>query len=137
MNIAIESIATVPHFWDTPLETKPHTIVLQPDGNLDPISSSEFRVQLEAAIEQVTDAVIVDFLWVKSTDPQGIAALVAGIQRAATLGKAISFQSMDAQTRAAIEQEWNRQRQLSFGPWQDRFKDDLEQFLDTVAPFTR
>ncbi|HEY9617872.1 MAG TPA: STAS domain-containing protein [Microcoleaceae cyanobacterium] len=133
MNVAVESIATVPHFWEAPLEAKPHTIVLQPDGNLDPIRSSEFQVQLEAAIEQVTDAVIVDFLWVNSTDSQGIAALVAGIQRAATLGKAISFQSMDARTRAALEQEWNRQRQLSFGPWQDRFKDDLAQFLETVT----
>lgn len=133
MNIAIESLTTAPHFWEIPLETTPHTIVLQPGGNLDPISSSEFRVQLEAAIEQVTDAVIVDFLWVNSTDSQGIAALVAGIQRAATLGKAISFQSMDARTRAALEQEWNRQRRLSFGPWQDQFKDDLEQFLDKLA----
>lgn len=133
MNVAIESDPTIPHFWEAPSDTKPHTIVLQPDGNLDPISSSQFRVQLEAAIEQVTDAVIVDFLWVKSTDPQDIAALVAGIQRAATLGKAISFQSMDAHTRAAIEQEWNRQRQLNLGPWTDRFKDDLEQFLEQLA----
>ncbi|MGI0487515.1 STAS domain-containing protein [Pantanalinema rosaneae CENA516] len=132
MTIAVESIAVLPG-WEAPLDPKPHTIVLQPDGNLDPTSSLEFRVQLEAAIEQVTDGVIVDFLWVNSTAPQGIAALVAGIQRAAMLGKAISFQSMDVQTRDAIEQEWNRQRQLSFGSWQDRFKDDLEQFLDQLA----
>ena len=109
---------------------QPSTIVLQPRGSLEGASSPAFQADLERALDQVTDAVIVDLLWVKSMDAQGIEALVAGIQRAAALGKFLSFQSMDAQTRAALTLEWNRQRQLSYGPWNRLFKRDLERFLD-------
>ncbi len=114
-------------------KAKPSTIVLQPNGSLDCTSSPEFQRVLEESLEHVTDAVIVDFLWIESTDVYGVSALIAGIQRAAILGKVLTFQSMDVRTRTALASEWNRQREINFGPWNDLFEKDLERFLDTLA----
>lgn len=109
---------------------RPLTIVLQPNGSLDYRNSSEFQRMLETALDHSEDGVIVDLLWVDSTDPAGVTALVAGIQRAAFLGKMLSFQAMDVSTRTALEKEWMRQREINFGPWNDLFGKELEQFLD-------
>jgi len=114
-------------------KAKPGTIVLQPNGSLDRTSSPEFQRVLEESLEQVTDAVIVDFLWIESTDIYGVAVLMAGIQRAAVLGKVLTFQSMDVQTWTALASEWDRQREINFGSWNDVFEKDLERFLDTLA----
>lgn len=115
-----------------PQASGPATIVLQPNGSLDCHSSVEFQQMLEKALVLSGDGVIVDLLWVDSTDSCGVAALVAGIQQAAILGKMLSFQSMDASTRTALEIEWIRQREISFGSWSDLFGTELEQFLDNL-----
>lgn len=124
---------TVSCLANLPQTASPHMIVLQPNGSLDCASSSEFQRVLEESLEHVTDGVIVDLLWVDSTDAHGVSALVAGIQRATALGKLLSFQAMDIQTRVALEAEWSRQREISFGPWSDLFGQDLERFLDKSA----
>ncbi|UBF26680.1 STAS domain-containing protein [Kovacikia minuta CCNUW1] len=124
---------SVSHLATSPQTDRLPIIVLQPNGSLDSTSSSEFQSVLEESLEQVTEGVIVDLLWVESTDADGIAALVAGIQRATLLGKLLSFQAMDGQTRAALEVEWNRQREISFGPRNDLFEKDLERFLDQLT----
>jgi anti-anti-sigma regulatory factor len=123
-----------PAFYPTtqPQASGPATIVLQPNGSLDCYSSAEFQQRLEEALVLSGDGVIVDLLWVDSTDSCGVAALVAGIQQAAILGKMLSFQSMDVSTRTALEIEWIRQREISFGPWNDLFGTELEQFLDSL-----
>ena len=105
-------------------------IVLQPGGVLDRSSSPAFQRVLEDSLTQAAETVIVDLLWVEATDTHGILALVAGMQRAAELGKSLTLQSMDSQTRLALEAEWNRQREISFGPWNELFEQNLEQFLN-------
>lgn len=118
------------NFFEATVEESPSTIVLQPNGALDQTTSAKFQEQLEDALDRVTDAVIVDLLWVNVTDACGIAALLAGTQRAAAMGKLLSFQSMDISTQIALESAWEHQREISFGPWSDVFNDDLECFLD-------
>jgi anti-anti-sigma regulatory factor len=122
------AIATNSVDLNPPLQ--PDTIVLQPNGVLSQDTCCTFQHALEQALEQAAASVIVDFLWVSSTDMHGIAALVAGIQRAANLGKFLGFQAMDMRTRKALEVEWNRQREKMFGTWNNLFQNDLEQFLD-------
>lgn len=114
-------------------ETSPSPIVLQPSGPLDQTNSVEFQKALEDSLQQATGTVIVDLLWVNSTDSYGIAALVAGMQRAATLGKCLSFQAMAFDIRRALEGAWEHQREISFGPWSDVFGNELECFLDSLG----
>jgi len=111
---------------------RPHALVLQPNGCLDRNTSQEFQQVLQSALEQATEAVIVDLLWVDSTDAAGISALVNGMQHASALKKSLSFQSMDMRTRTALETEWNQQWERSVGSWNRLFQHDLEQFLDSL-----
>jgi anti-anti-sigma regulatory factor len=129
MTTTIERIVIASALGDSHPALQPDTVVLQPNGALSQDNSSAFQQALEEALEQAAAAVIVDFLWVSSTDLHGVAVLVAGIQRAANLGKFLSFQAMDSRTRAAVEVEWNRQRDRMFGSWSSLFQNDLEQFL--------
>jgi anti-anti-sigma regulatory factor len=111
------------------------TLVLQPMGHLDRTAYQEFRALLESALDQPVYEVIIDFLWVETVDEHGIQTLLAGMERAAKLGKTISFAAMSCSIRAAVEAEWDRQRQLRLGSWQDLFGSDLEEFLDAqLAP---
>jgi anti-anti-sigma regulatory factor len=109
---------------------KPHTIVVQPSCDLDQTSVDDFQMGLESALAQASDAVIVDFLWVQKTDAQGVAVIVSAIEQAAALGKSLSFHAMNRPTRAAMEAEWDRQRQARFSTWIDDCGTELEQFLD-------
>jgi len=130
MSTTLASIAVAPLMSDPTHNSKPHMVVLQPTGHLNQTTSHSFQKSLEEALETVSEVVIVDLLWVESTDAHGVAALVAGIQRATSLGKTLSFQSMDSRTRSAVEREWNRHREILLGPWKNLFKRDLEQFLE-------
>jgi anti-anti-sigma regulatory factor len=112
----------------------PHTLVLQPIGYLDRTNYREFQILLGMALEQAVSGVIVDCLWVEMMDEYGIQTLVSGIERAAKLGKTISFAAMNHSIRIAMEAEWDRQRDMRFGSWQDLFGSDLEQFLDEQLP---
>lgn len=113
--------------------TRPYTIVLQPSGCLDSHNSSSFQKALEDSLEKAIDGVIVDLLWVESTDADGVAALARGIQQAGLLGKQLSFQSMDMSTRIALDEEWIRQRETVFGSWNQQFGSELERFLDSMG----
>ncbi|MDX2231520.1 MAG: STAS domain-containing protein [Leptolyngbyaceae cyanobacterium bins.349] len=106
------------------------TIVLQPTGELNHENGQTFCQVLEQALELAAEGVIVDLLWVNGMDAAGIAALVAGAEKAAVLGKVISFQAMNYQTRVAMEREWEQRRQQRFGAWSDRFAVHLEPFLN-------
>lgn len=111
-----------------------HTCVLQPTGHLDGTTYQDFQLLLEMALEQPVHSVIVDLLWVDGVDEYGIQTLLTGIERAAKLGKIISFAAMSYSIQVAMEAEWDRQRDLRFGSWQDLFGSDLEQFLDEQGP---
>jgi anti-anti-sigma regulatory factor len=114
-----------------PVASYPSTIVLQPCRELTQDHSLVFQQSLEAALDLAQESVIVDLLWVEETDAAGIAALVVGLEKAACLGKTLSFQSMRHQTRVAVEVEWQRQRHQRLGLWHDRTAANLAQFLGT------
>jgi anti-anti-sigma regulatory factor len=128
------------HRPETPLEIdpphsfNPQTIVLQPNNDLNSFSSTSFQQSLEEALDLAGESVIIDFLWGDATDSKGIEALVAGLEKATILGKSLSFQSMNPQTRTLVEAEWDRQRSIRFGAWDDVFELELERFLDAVNP---
>ena len=111
-------------------DIKPTILVLQPNGALNEATSRDFQHELEQALEQATETVMVDFLWVEAIDAHGITALVAGLQRAAALGKFLSFQSMDTDSRLALENAWAHQQEKEAGAWTHTFSSKLELFLD-------
>lgn len=113
-------------------DVKPSILVLQPNGALNEANSREFQQELEQALEQATETVMVDLLWVEAIDACGIAVLVAGLQRAAALGKFLSFQSMSADSHWVLENAWAQQQEMSAGAWTHTFSSDLELFLDNL-----
>ena len=125
--------AEAPQRFNTKLHlapaVRPYTTVLQPSEPLNQINSFAFQLELETALERVMDGVIVDLLWVNATDAYGIAAFVAGMQRAAELGKFLSFQSMDAGSERALEDAWAQQQERNSGVWTHTFSSGLESFL--------
>jgi anti-anti-sigma regulatory factor len=116
----------------SPFESQPYTIVLQP-GNSLPIESHEFQLELYRALENATDAVVVDLLWIDGLSNQAIAILSNGIKKALILGKALSFQSMSSAARQALQREWHHHRASFLGTWNNCFAGELEQFLDYYA----
>lgn len=116
--------------WSSATQPNLHALVLQPIGHLDRTNCQEFQMLLEKALGQSAQGVIVDFLWVELVDESGIQTLVSGIEQAAKLGKTISFSAMNYAIQVAMEAEWDRQRDIRFGSWQDLFESDLEQFLE-------
>ncbi len=125
--LAYAKALTLPHLASA---VRPRFLVFQPNGSLNQANSSDFQHGLESILEQATDGVIVDLLWVGSLDAYGIAALVAGIQRAAALGKQMLFQALDMNSRLALETEWAQQQKNSVGAWKHTFSSNLESFLD-------
>jgi anti-anti-sigma regulatory factor len=112
-----------------PETTISNTIVLQPKGCLDGIAVLDFQTKLEQALERAALGVVVDMQLVEAVAPEGIAVLALGISLAAILGKSIVFLSMDLASRRDLTAEWNRSREICFGPWGDLFEGEFEQFL--------
>ena len=112
-------------------EAMPHTIVLQPNGCLNAVTSSKFQQELEQALEVTANAVIVDLLHVKAVEQEGVSALLAGIKLATSLNKSLSICSMSMKTRLALETERGRQRAVTLGSWSDLCKQEFETFLRT------
>lgn len=124
------SLSTLPS--QTPLAGQhghPPTIILQPNGDLLQDNGQHFQLALQEAIELAAETVIVDLLWVKHADAAAILALVKGIETAIAQGKQISCQGMAPAIRADLETEWEHQRAIRFGSWQNLFKAELEEFL--------
>ncbi len=126
------TIAMSPNEAATDLDT----IVLQPCSPLTQEQSLAFQQTLEAALELAQESVIVDLLWVETADVEGIAALVAGLEKAADLGKLLSFQSLRHPIRVAVDLEWQRQRYYRLGQWHDRTGANLAQFLGSTRKRT-
>lgn len=114
-------------------EAAPYTVVLQPSGCLDAVTSSQFQQELQQALEVTADVVIVDLLHVAAVEREGVSALLAGIKLATSLNKSLSICSMSRMTRLALETEWNRQRAAILGTWSDLCKQDFELFLRTSS----
>ncbi|MBW4472901.1 MAG: STAS domain-containing protein [Stenomitos rutilans HA7619-LM2] len=122
--------ADVPRRLNLVPDLKPSILVLQPNGSLNASNSHDLQHELEQALEQATETVLVDLLWVEAIDACGIAALVAGLQYAAKLGKFLSFQSMKDCDRCALETTWAHQQEMSAGAWTHTFSCTFESFLD-------
>lgn len=116
-----------------PLEATFPMLVLQPTGNLDATGSRALQEELEATLNQATVGVIVDLLWVETIDAAGIEVLVVGLQKAASIGKSLLFQGMDARTQTALELEWSRQKQLGPGTRSCHLSRELERYLESLA----
>ncbi|MBE9094712.1 hypothetical protein [Tychonema sp. LEGE 07203] len=111
-------------------ETAPsNTIVLQPKGCLGGIAVLDFQINLEQALERATLRVVVDLQQVDGVAPEGIAALVRGLELAAILGKSIVFHAMDLASSKDLRAEWRSSREICFGPWGDLFDRELDQFF--------
>jgi anti-anti-sigma regulatory factor len=113
-----------------PTESLPHIIVLQPGYETGTIESLEFQRSLKQALEQATDAVIVDLMWVNTLDAHTTSVLVDGIRWAISLQKSLAFKSIDRATRQMLDAECYRQRVTKFGIMQASFMPDLEQFCE-------
>lgn len=114
-------------------DVKPAILVLQPNGALNEATSRDFQYELEQALEQAAETVMVDLLWVDAIDAHGIAALVSGLHYAAKLGKFLSFQSMHDCDRTALETAWAHQQDMNAGAWTHTFSSDFALFLDNFS----
>lgn len=134
----MNSIAIAPHHVNqepdsVEQEQKAYSVVLQPHGCLDSVTCVAFHSALERALQQATDAVVIDFLWVDTVKAEGVAVLMAGVKLAVALGKRLSFRSIDLATRNMLEAEWENQRDMSLGAWKESYQQDFRQFLDTMS----
>lgn len=109
---------------------RPATLVLQPKGPLNQQTALDFQTELEAALVQVRERVIVDLLWTETIDEAGIAVLVSGIRQATRLGRQLTFNSLDAFTRQILDAEIDRQQPQEWEHW---FSPEFEQFLNHRA----
>jgi anti-anti-sigma regulatory factor len=118
---------------DDSFNDRPRTVVLQPMDWLDQASIDKFQHSFNTALEQASEGVLIDLLWIASTDAYGINALLMAVERAAALNKSLSFQSMNRRIKAAMEAELQQRRSQRLGSWKTSFAADLEHFLDSKA----
>lgn len=88
---------------------RPRTVVLRPSGCLDGSANLAFRKSLEQALELATDTVVVDMLSVSAVKAEGIKTLMAGMKRAAVLGKNLSLEFLDVATHTVLK-DWHYQQ---------------------------
>jgi anti-anti-sigma regulatory factor len=105
----------------------PTTIVLQPKS-LEGASGQTFQQSLAQALQQA-DVILVDLIWIETTNSTTIAPLVAAMQQAQRSGRSLSFLSMDAASQKALDQRWEKDITASSGDRQEIFAPDFEQFL--------
>jgi anti-anti-sigma regulatory factor len=115
------------------LPERPYTLVLQPIGFLDQESSREFEAALDKALDEVSESVLIDFLWLKGIDAYGVSVLVGGVEKATRLNKSLYMQSMNRCIQVAMQNEWEQRRTQRLGTWKNSFAADLEQYLDSKA----
>jgi anti-anti-sigma regulatory factor len=112
-----------------PVPTQPiSTIVLQPVGCLGEGNISTFQAKLTDALYQAS-TVVIDFIWVDAVAPEGLAALMAGLQLAESLGKELSFCSADSETYATLQAQRLQQRSHSLNQRTVVCRDDFSDFL--------
>lgn len=103
------SVSTLSQSSIAPAVSKPFVFVLQPRGVLNHLTSSAFLTEVAVALEQASEQVIVDLLWVDTIDEQGMAMLVASLEQAAVLGKKLVLHSLDYRTRTSLTAAVHRQ----------------------------
>jgi anti-anti-sigma regulatory factor len=105
----------------------PTTIVLQPKS-LEGEAGHTFQQSLAQALNQA-DVILVDLIWIETTNSATIAPLLTAMQQAQRSGRSLSFLSMDAASQKALDQRWENDITASIGDRQEIFAPDFEQFL--------
>jgi anti-anti-sigma regulatory factor len=136
-NAVPDSFPSVTRRPNSPSQPQPYTIVLQPGKGTGKVDTLELHQSIKQALEQATDAVIVDLIWVPSLNPHTMSVLIGGIQKAIAMGKSLSFQSVNSATRQILEAEQHRHHTAKFGVQQSSFAQDLEQFFDSRKQQTK
>lgn len=108
-------------------------LVLQPRGQLDLETSSDFQVLLEKALRQSAATVVVDLIGVTLIDAAGREALKTGVSLAFALGKELVIWSANAVTRATLKMESDRQQSQQFGNRTEVIHPDFQQFLSCLS----
>ncbi|MBD1904629.1 MULTISPECIES: STAS domain-containing protein [Cyanophyceae] len=88
-------------------EFRPSTVVIRPSGCLDSKTSPAFIKSLEQALELATDTVVVDMIAVNAIKREGVKSLLHGMEKAAALGKTLTFEFLDVATQRVLEAAWN------------------------------
>jgi ABC-type transporter Mla MlaB component len=99
--------------------------VLQPYALSGP-DGQRFQASLDQAME-CRSAVIVDLLWIKEIQSEGLNLLLGAMQQAQSAGISLLFQSMDQATRNQLDDLWEQRRDM--GVHHDLFAPDFENFL--------
>jgi anti-anti-sigma regulatory factor len=105
----------------------PSTIVLQPQS-LEGEAGQHFQQSLAQALTQA-DVILVDLIWIETTNSATIAPLLAAMQQAQRSGRSLSFLSMDAASQKALDQRWEKDITATIADRQEIFAPDFEQFL--------
>lgn len=112
---------------------QPHTLVLQPQGQLDQDNHADFQAALSQALDTAQTAVIVDFLWVEAIEPQGLKVLQACLNQAVEQGKHLILHRLPTEIRQALVTEQDLQRSSRLGVWTDSCRADFARFLREAA----
>jgi anti-anti-sigma regulatory factor len=110
-----------------PPDRAPSTIVLQPKS-LEGESGQTFQQSLAQALKQA-DVILVDLIWIETTNSATIAPLLTAMQQAQRSGRSLSFLSMDAASQKALDQRWEKDITATIADRQEIFAPDFEQFL--------
>jgi anti-anti-sigma regulatory factor len=105
----------------------PTTVVLQPQS-LEGEAGQTFQQSLAQALNQA-DVILVDLIWIETTNSATIAPLLTAMQQAQRNGRSLSFLSMDAASQKALDQRWENDITAAIGDRQEIFAPDFEQFL--------
>jgi anti-anti-sigma regulatory factor len=105
----------------------PSTMVLQPKS-LEGEVGQVFQQSLTQALKQA-DVILVDLIWIETTNSATIEPLLKAMQQAQRSGRSLSFLSMDAASQKALDQRWEKDITATIADQQEIFAPDFEQFL--------
>jgi anti-anti-sigma factor len=77
--------------------------IIEPSGILDGTKANEFREAIDSSIEQVSEAVLVDFKQVTFMDSSGLGALVLSLKNARSAGVTLYICSLNDQIKMLFE----------------------------------
>lgn len=104
-----------------------NTIVLQPQ-RLEGEAAQVFQQSLADALA-TANVILIDLIWIETTNSSTLDVLLKALQQAERLGKSLSFLSMDAQSQAALDRRWEQQISATMADRQEIFAPEFEEFL--------
>lgn len=110
-------------------DTFSHPVILQVPGGYHAAHWQAFQANLKLALEQPSDAIIVDLHQVEAIAPEGMVVLKTAIQQAVELGKTLHFHTADASLQIELKAEWSRQWFAHLGNWSSHCDASFSAFL--------